>query len=228
MPPKLIPLPNIEKQYQNLETEAKHLDEAIVKAVDTIKQDFEKKRIELKDRLNRFKAEEQETVNIFQQTDTQLQQEMTRIGIAIENLVAGQSEIQQIETQDFHRRSQQIIQIFSDTHRDIENTIRDYRDKVRRVDQMASKTVTARPTTDVNQIKMFVEQRKNVSKDILQKLEDIHREMAKLSKNLDELESKEHQDMIETEKKCSNEEEKERKEEAKNFFKQAITLYGKK
>ena len=228
MPPKAIPLQMIEKHHQRLETESKSLNEAINLAINTIKEEFNKKRNDLKDKLNRFKNEEQDLTNNFRQIDTQLQQEIARFEVAIEGVSVGQTEFQQVEAQDFHRRSQVMVQIFSDTHREIESTIRDYKEKTRRVEQVANKTVSPKPTYDGQQIRTFIEQRKNVTNDLLQKLTDIHRDFDKLTKNLTELESKELKELNDTEKKCSDEEDKERKKEAENFKKQSVAMFDKK
>lgn len=76
---KAIPMSAIEKLNQKLESEAKSMDQACDQAVAKLKEEFEKKRSELKGRLDKLKTGEQELINNFKQLDTQRQQELTQL-----------------------------------------------------------------------------------------------------------------------------------------------------
>ena len=75
-PQKEVPMSMIEKHYQKLETESKSMDQACTQAVDKVKEDFEKKRSELKGRLEKLKTGEQELIKSFKELDSKLQQEL--------------------------------------------------------------------------------------------------------------------------------------------------------
>lgn len=229
------------KLNQKLETEAKNMDEQLTKAIDIVKENFDRKRSELKDKLNKLKEEEHEVLNKFRQDDNQLQQEMSKIETQIDTVAVAErtaaSAFPQIDPQqDFHRRSQLMIQIFADTHKEMEALIRDYKDKIKRFEVVLKKnlqneknlqSIGTGMNSDFNQLKTYIDQKTNSLRDVINKLDDIRHEIDRKNKELFELEKSETQELTEAEKKCSKEEETERKNETNRFSRKVTELFNK-
>ena len=217
----------IERHYRKLQSVSKSWDDAIEKAKNKVRREYNDKRHEFREKLNRLKGEEQELFNNYQRSEMQLNQEMARISHQITALETPTAQPFDPLVNN-ERKFQQIDQIYSETNKDMLVVIDRHKEKVRRMEQLLSQSAYQDkkmanfaniPTVQtVTPIKAVLDVQKRNLSETISKLEAIREDIEKKIKELEDIDRKETEETEQTERSSNERELRERNDEMNRFM----------
>ena len=212
----------INKLHKDLDKKTKIWDNAISKAIDVKGKEYNKKRSDFIERLNRSKAEQQQLISNYHRNDLQYNQEINRIAAQITALENQMTTPLDTSNADPQRKAQQIDQITGETQKEI--VVDRHIEKVKRLEQILTKTSSQEKKLVqmggglTNSVKATLDSKNRNITEAINRLESIRSEIENKLKELEKIDKNESEAIVKDEKDCGESVAKQRKHEMNQFI----------